>query len=209
MLRRAIASDQLLPGDQLPSEAQLIAHFGVARMTVRQAIQELRSEGLVVSEHGRGVFVRPMPPIRERWPQEPGLRAGADMPDFNRWGDAASLIAQAENIRTRMHILGGDLEVIGLLAGDPVVAHKIIRTLAGIGLAESDVLGTLAVRLNMHISDSTHAVEIFNAMKAAQRAFAEACGAAQSAAKALEDYASTYANSSAESSEAHDSSNPD
>ena len=36
----------------------------MARMTVRQAVQELRSEGLVVAQHGRGVFVRPTPPIR-------------------------------------------------------------------------------------------------------------------------------------------------
>lgn len=64
MLRDAINSSQLAAGERLPSEAALIEHFGVARMTVRQAIQELRSEGLVVSEHGRGVFVRSAPPIR-------------------------------------------------------------------------------------------------------------------------------------------------
>lgn len=64
MLREAISSGQLSAGERLPSEAALISHFGVARMTVRQAVQELRSEGLVISEHGRGVFVRPAPPIR-------------------------------------------------------------------------------------------------------------------------------------------------
>lgn len=64
MLREAISSGQLESGERLPSEAELIEHFGVARMTVRQAVQELRSEGLVISEHGRGVFVRPTPPIR-------------------------------------------------------------------------------------------------------------------------------------------------
>lgn len=64
MLREAISSGQLNAGDRLPSEAALIDHFGVARMTVRQAVQELRAEGLVISEHGRGVFVRPAPPIR-------------------------------------------------------------------------------------------------------------------------------------------------
>jgi GntR family transcriptional regulator len=64
MLREAIRSNHWAPGERLPSEAELIEHFGVARMTVRQAMQELRSEGLVVAEHGRGVFVRSNPPIR-------------------------------------------------------------------------------------------------------------------------------------------------
>lgn len=43
--------------DQLPSESALANYFGVARMTVRHAIGQLRVEGLVYSEHGRGVFV--------------------------------------------------------------------------------------------------------------------------------------------------------
>ncbi|PRX47567.1 GntR family transcriptional regulator [Prauserella shujinwangii] len=64
MLREAIESGGLEPGAKLPSEAALMEHFGVARMTARQAIQELRGEGLVIAEHGRGVFVRPMPPVR-------------------------------------------------------------------------------------------------------------------------------------------------
>ncbi len=49
------------PGDRLPSEAELIEQLGVARMTVRQAIQELRHTGLVTSEPGRGVFVASQP----------------------------------------------------------------------------------------------------------------------------------------------------
>lgn len=64
LLRAQIDSGDLQPGAKLPSEAALMESFGVARMTARQAIQELRGEGLVVAEHGRGVFVRPMPPVR-------------------------------------------------------------------------------------------------------------------------------------------------
>ena len=58
MLRQAIADGVYGPGERLPSEAKLVSHFGVARMTARQAMSELRNDGLVFSQHGRGVFVR-------------------------------------------------------------------------------------------------------------------------------------------------------
>jgi GntR family transcriptional regulator len=64
MFRDAINSGVLGSNEQLPSESQLIEHFGVARMTVRNALQELRNEGLVIAEHGKGTFVRPAPPVR-------------------------------------------------------------------------------------------------------------------------------------------------
>jgi GntR family transcriptional regulator len=63
-LREAIRRGELAPGDKLPSETELMDHYHVARMTVRQAVAELRGEGLVVPEHGRGVFVRARPPVR-------------------------------------------------------------------------------------------------------------------------------------------------
>jgi GntR family transcriptional regulator len=63
-LRRAIVRGDLEPGARVPSEAELIDHYGVARMTVRQAIAELKAEGLVIAEHGRGVFVRSRPLVR-------------------------------------------------------------------------------------------------------------------------------------------------
>lgn len=63
-LRDAIDAGRVAPGEKVPSEAQLMNHFGVARMTVRQALAELRSEGLLVAEHGRGVFVRERPVVR-------------------------------------------------------------------------------------------------------------------------------------------------
>lgn len=81
-LRAAIDRGELQPGDRLPSEAVLMAHYHVARMTARQAIQELRGEGRVVSEQGRGVFVRQAPPVRrlaserfDRRHREAGLAA--------------------------------------------------------------------------------------------------------------------------------------
>jgi GntR family transcriptional regulator len=53
-VREAIDRDIYREGDQVPSEADLTGYFGVARMTVRRAIQQLQSEGLVMSESHRG-----------------------------------------------------------------------------------------------------------------------------------------------------------
>ena len=63
-LRSQILNGQLKPGEKLPSEATLVADYGVAHGTVRQSLGILRGEGLVVAEHGRGVFVRRRPKIR-------------------------------------------------------------------------------------------------------------------------------------------------
>jgi GntR family transcriptional regulator, histidine utilization repressor len=44
------------PGDKMPSEADLIGQFGVARMTVNRALKELEGEGLVERRQGAGTF---------------------------------------------------------------------------------------------------------------------------------------------------------
>lgn len=62
-LRSAVECGELGDGERLPSEAKLMEHYGVARGTIRQAIQLLQSEGIAIAEHGRGVFVRPRPPV--------------------------------------------------------------------------------------------------------------------------------------------------
>ncbi|MFF7649101.1 GntR family transcriptional regulator [Streptomyces sp. NPDC007983] len=63
-LREAIDKGRFREGDKLPSETELVEHFAVSRMTVRNSLSLLQQEGLVVSEHGKGVFVRPRPPVR-------------------------------------------------------------------------------------------------------------------------------------------------
>lgn len=63
-LRTAIARGRLREGDQLPSETRLMGHYSVARMTIRSSLRVLQDEGLITSEHGRGVYVRTRPPVR-------------------------------------------------------------------------------------------------------------------------------------------------
>src|SRR3954447_4525212 len=63
-LRASILSGELGSGARLPSEQQLIDRYRVARGTIRDAVDLLRAEGLVRTEHGRGTFVRDRPPVR-------------------------------------------------------------------------------------------------------------------------------------------------
>ena len=62
-LRLEIEDGRLAAGDKLPSERDLAARYGTARNTAREAIGILQSEGLVVAQHGRGVYVRPRTPL--------------------------------------------------------------------------------------------------------------------------------------------------
>lgn len=57
-LRQMIESGELPPGSLLPSERELVAKYQISSGTVSKVIALLKSAGLVVSEVGRGVFVR-------------------------------------------------------------------------------------------------------------------------------------------------------
>jgi GntR family transcriptional regulator len=58
-LRRRIETGDYREGDRLPSESDLMAEFGVARMTVRHALAQLVFENLIVRSPGRGSYVAP------------------------------------------------------------------------------------------------------------------------------------------------------
>ena len=49
--------EQLAVGEAIPSERQLSADFGVSRLTVRAALDDLVREGYLVRRQGSGTFV--------------------------------------------------------------------------------------------------------------------------------------------------------
>lgn len=57
-----IADRHLAVGDAFPSEAQLCEEFSVSRTAVRSALAALEGHGLLEAVHGKGRFVRALPP---------------------------------------------------------------------------------------------------------------------------------------------------
>jgi len=57
MIRREIQRGSLPPGSQLPSYEEMLDRYGVARVTLAQAIAELKHEGVLRSEGRGGLFV--------------------------------------------------------------------------------------------------------------------------------------------------------
>jgi GntR family transcriptional regulator len=56
-LAAAMASGELAVGQRLPSEPELMARYGIGRVTVRQAIELLRQSGKLTVQRGKGTFV--------------------------------------------------------------------------------------------------------------------------------------------------------
>ena len=62
-LRAAINRGDYKPGQQLPTGRTIMTRFGVAQQTAQNAYDLLRTEGLVVSRGGGGVYVREPEPV--------------------------------------------------------------------------------------------------------------------------------------------------
>lgn len=56
-IQQEVTAGNLKPGDRLPTESELAETFGVSRTVVREAIAQLRHEGLVETRRGVGAFI--------------------------------------------------------------------------------------------------------------------------------------------------------
>ena len=51
----------------MPAERQLATSLGVSRPSLREAIQQLNSQGVLISRRGDGTYIQQLP---EQWPQQ-------------------------------------------------------------------------------------------------------------------------------------------
>lgn len=74
-LRDRIEAGEIPVDGQLPTQAELVEQFDVARATVQRALRELQDEGYVASIQGKGVFARnwsnPTPAHANGAPEQP------------------------------------------------------------------------------------------------------------------------------------------
>jgi GntR family transcriptional regulator len=116
-------------GAPAPSERGLMQHFGVARMTVRQAIDALVSEGLLERAPARGTFVCKSPRPLSR------PMSFAEDAQARGW-----LSTTTENLQSGLGQAGpGVAKALGITPGDAVIHWRRRRRLDGVPLCFQDV----------------------------------------------------------------------
>jgi GntR family transcriptional regulator len=170
-LSREIAGGTFSRGEQLPSEHELMARFAVSRVTVRQALDDLRQIGVIEARRGKGYFVS-------------RLTAVQNMQRLQSFGEMMAPLG----VTTRSDVLSVEEEpasrdvaaALGLATGDPVtriarlriaggtivsldVSHfslEVGRKLARLDLEREDVFVLLEQRLGIELGFADLTIDV-------------------------------------------------
>jgi len=122
-MTRKIHTGEWKAGQKLPSEQELCDFFGVSRTVVRQALNNLVNDNLVVTHKGRGSYVAPKKNV---------LKLMQSMSGF--YEDA---VARGQAVGTQvlaLQVLPADDELAEFLEikeGDPVIKLRRLRSING------------------------------------------------------------------------------
>jgi len=118
ILRESIVSGRFAMGDKLPTEADLGKQYAVSRATIRGAMQNLKDEGLIRREAGRGTFVSGMPEF-----------TGTLKMDGTLNGLIAMGLATKPKLVDLQHVTlnAHQAEVLGMEAGTPAIRAYRVR----------------------------------------------------------------------------------
>jgi GntR family transcriptional regulator len=122
LLRAEIESGAWKAGEQLPNESKLAERFGISKITVRQALQNLSDLGYINREHGRGTFV-----ARRKFDEGPReLKSFTEEMRRHELDPGSRILAQ--------HLTEADARVghaLRLPARSPVLVLKRVRMAGG------------------------------------------------------------------------------
>lgn len=154
-LRADISEGRYLPGDKLPTEAQLSARFGVNRHTVRHALSQLVDDGLVRTRRGAGAFVASTPtdyPIGARVRFHENLLAAGRRPE-KRVLDVECRAATA-----------GEARALDVDDSAPVCAYRGLSLADGAPIAVFESVFPLerTPEIDRHLSDTSSVTDALN-----------------------------------------------
>src|SRR6478672_5463000 len=109
--------EQLGVGEAIPSERQLSTTFGVSRLTVRAALDDLVREGLLVRRHGSGTFV-----------SEPKIAQELTMTSFTEDMRRRGMVPGSRTLDLRVTPAGAHLgRLLHVSPSEPVVIISRVR----------------------------------------------------------------------------------
>ncbi|MEV0792195.1 GntR family transcriptional regulator [Kribbella sp. NPDC050459] len=152
-LRKAIGHGELKPGAQL-GEADLARKLGVSRGPLREGMQRLTQEGLLVSIRNRGLFVIDMTPddIRDMYLAREAVERAAIQKIL--CGDHASAGTALCAVADRMLAADGDPAAIGDL---DIEFHELLVRLAGSPrLSRMHQTSIIETRMCIHALEETY-----------------------------------------------------
>ena len=146
-LERMISEMDLATSNKLPREEELAARLGVSRTTVRQALNDLAADGLVLRRQGRGTFVNvesmgvrarfsPASELTDairRCGHEPGVRL---VSAYEACGDAAARVRSELRLGAEEPVL--EVVKLFLADGQPCAVCRDWLGLSATGFTETD-----------------------------------------------------------------------
>ncbi|MFC9917504.1 GntR family transcriptional regulator [Agromyces binzhouensis] len=144
-LRRSLRDlvDAASPGDRLPPERNLIDDFGVARETLRRAIDELVVEGRLTRRHGVGTFVT-----------RPKITQQFRVQSFTEDMRARGMTSSSRVVSGRVVLAGARIgNLLQISPGDKTLAIRRLRLADGEPMALETLHVPAALVPDLHVDD--------------------------------------------------------
>jgi GntR family transcriptional regulator len=158
--------------DQFPGELALVEEYGVSRHTVRQALQQLRTDGVIVAERGRQPRVAPPPEIQQPMGALYSLFASVEAAGLAQRSVVRALDVRADGVVAERLELEGSTPLLYLerlrLAGEEPLAldrvwmpAELAAPLLDVDFTHTGLYSELATRTGLrldHGHEDVHAV---------------------------------------------------
>jgi GntR family transcriptional regulator len=166
VLRAKIIDGTYVAYQRLPSESEMINAFGVSRITVRQAMNDLQKEGLLFKVHGKGTFVA-MPKVSQELTHLQGFGEAMRLLGHETFSEVFGLgsVTGSEVVCSKLGLPEGakvtEIRRVRYLNREPVsidyswVRHEIGSRLSEQNLADKDLFSLLENELGkpLHSAD--------------------------------------------------------